>query len=384
MEHGIAGVVDPARQPLLDFVLVVSVIVAQVDAGHAAWPMLDSGWLVLVDVGVDEAEEGAFHQAHVEPQLHAGFLLLGGPAIVGLRRSVVSNHIGVAQRVGDVLVRRATLDHQAPEDGADHADGPLYNRILIVPVPGAELVLHPLVPAVLDESLGGVDELVVRPDEGHLGWVMAVFEAKLQLLPHGQGLVLALGHHIQVADAVVAVHVHLEGVASLREGHVNVDAVVHRFGAGIMVLAQRSRLLLADGADPAVRVWSRLDLEHLADDVERHVAERFMGLHELACKVVPGCTHMAGQRQPKHRGCCGVFRLPGHGHLDVGGLAGVLVLSDQVCGGGVVVVEAVLGLAVQDQLVLGVLDHHLVIAEDHGAPVFQKWVRRHELLCAVG
>jgi hypothetical protein len=63
VEDNVSNVVNTARLPLFDLVLIVVVVVAQVNAGNSAGVVL--GTLLLVDDGIDQAEDGPLQEALV-------------------------------------------------------------------------------------------------------------------------------------------------------------------------------------------------------------------------------------------------------------------------------------------------------------------------------
>ena len=110
VEDTICYVVDAARLPFFDLVLIIMVVVPEIDTGHTSGVVF--GTLFSIDYSVAEAENRAFEQALIDAQLHSCLPLFGSPTIVGLSGRVVTNNIRVKEAVINIGGRGIAMKHQ--------------------------------------------------------------------------------------------------------------------------------------------------------------------------------------------------------------------------------------------------------------------------------
>ena len=70
-----------------------------------------------------------------------------------------------------------SLNHQAAKSSSHYANGAFNYTVLIVTLPRAELMYHPLGGAVLDPGNWSVYELFVSFDVGDLSRVVTIFQS---------------------------------------------------------------------------------------------------------------------------------------------------------------------------------------------------------------
>ena len=100
VEDNVSNVVNTARLPLFDLVLIVVVVVAQVNAGNSTGVVL--GTLLLVDDGIDQAEDGPLQEALVDSKLHSSLFFFWSPALVGFGWRIVPDDILMEETVDDI------------------------------------------------------------------------------------------------------------------------------------------------------------------------------------------------------------------------------------------------------------------------------------------